>query len=113
MNGKMGLLSDFQGGATAAPSGIGGLLGDMGGMPQQAPQAMQGGDDMQKAKKFAAILSQAPTPETVQMIVADLQKNPSEGAQNLVQALTQSAQNPEALMQIAQIMNQRASAQNG
>lgn len=104
MNGNMGLLSDFQGGAPAAPSGMGGLLGDMGGMPQQALQAAKPQipqEDKNLAVQMATELSKNPTPQVAQQIIQRLGQMQSKEASQLAQVLTQSIQDPNALKGIA------------
>lgn len=94
-----------------------GLLGNMGAAPMQPQGGLLGApaqnNDAQKAASFANALMQNPSAQVAQMIISDLQTNPAEGAQNLVLALSQSMDNPDALKQIAQIMNQNAGRQNG
>lgn len=94
-----------------------GLLGNMGAAPMQPQGGLLGApaqnNDAQKAASFANALMQNPSAQVAQMIISDLQTNPAEGAQNLALALSQSMDNPDALKQIAQIMNQNAGRQNG
>lgn len=102
----MGLLDGSMQQGHQMPQGqIGGLLG--GGMPMQhAPQNMQGaqGDmqDKQMAMQLATKLASSPTPETVAQIVSALGQYQTPDSQQIIQALQQSANDPQALQQIAQ-----------
>jgi hypothetical protein len=100
MNGKMGLLSDFQGQTSvpATPSTMGGLLGDMGGMQATQSTQNQGGD---MAKQLATMLMQSPTPETVSTIIKQLQGSQMPDADKWTQFLPTIANNPEQLKQVA------------
>ena len=95
----MGLLN--QAAPEQAAPQMGGLLGQ-----SAAPQ----GGDIAQAKQMAMMLSQSTTPETAQKIIQELTEHPSEGAQQLVQALTQGIENPESLQKIAAMMIQRIGA---
>ena len=95
---------------------MGGLLGGMGGGQMQQgggllgagpqaqagpPQAQQSPQNQQMAMQMAQALAQSPTPQTAQQIVAAIQKMGNTELDPLIQAITQSADNPEGLTAIA------------
>ena len=77
---------------------IGGLLGS--GMPQQSTQ--NGSNEIAQAQQMVNALIQNPTPDTVKMIIGELQKNPSKESQMIIGVLSEHANDPKSLVEIAQ-----------
>lgn len=82
-----------------------GLLGGLGGQPQQAPQG--GGDGLQMAQQLA----QNPTPQMAQQIVAKMRQSGMPEADQMEQIFSQAGGDPQALKQIADAVIASLSAQ--
>lgn len=96
--------------------GMGGLLGNLpgaGGSQMQTPTAQgmpqgaapqQGGSP--QAMQMAQMLTQSPTPQTVQMVVAELMKKGTPEAKQIADVLTQVQSSPEGIAKVAQAIMQ-------
>lgn len=103
----MGIL-DIAAPGQSGSQGMGGILG--GGMQQaQAPQGQGGGQDTQMAIQLASKLSQNPTLQTAQQIVAQLHQMQIEGADQIAQIIQQIGDDPQALKQVADAVIQQMS----
>ena len=88
-----GMLGNLQGGQGTPMS--------QGAMPPQQQAAPQQGGSPQ-AMQMAQMLAQSPTPETVGMIVKQLQGSQLPDADKWAQVLTQYANDPQTLNMISQ-----------
>lgn len=100
MQSSGGLLGAFSGEEQAAPAQAGGGL-------LNAVAGGQGGQGSQGGLQMAQSLLQNPTPEMAQQVIQALSQKGSPEAQQMVQILSQIADNPDALKQFAsQIISQ-------
>lgn len=99
MQSNGGLLGAFMGGqqSPASPP-VGGLLGRMSGQSNGLQMAQQ--------------LSQNPTPDTAQRIIAQLHQIQNPEAAHFEQMLSGAMNNPHALKQLADAVVQRMGGQN-
>lgn len=93
-----GMLGNLQGGQGAPMQGA--MPPQQQGMQQAQAAPQQGGG--QQAMQMAQMLAQSPTPETVGMIIKQLQGSQVPDADKWVQVLTQYANDPQTLSMISQ-----------
>ena len=100
----MGLLDSMpqQGMPQAAPQ-MGGLLG---GAPATPQPAMQQTSPQAQGMQMAQQLAKNPTPQTVQMVVAELMKKGTPEAKQIADVLTQVQSSPEGIAKVAQAIMQ-------
>lgn len=108
----MGLLDSITPQQSLATQQSGGLLG---GAAQSMPQAMQQTTHQSSVQpqsnrdqglKMAQQLMQSPTPQTVQMVVAELIKQGTPESKKIADILTQVQSNPEMVAKLGQTIIQ-------